>query len=377
VIGFFGNPDGLRALATALATAGTNVSTNASSVGGRVSALTGSRWTGGAATAFQGHWNGEYTDMVDLGLGASVIARVLNDLAASLDQANQVVLQAIGNSAVQSTVSMVTMNPAGVVTPAGATAAAVQQATQIAQRAWALATSQLAGVTVPEIGTLTSPQQALAWAQSTLAPSPTVTSLTFRAQDGGWQNDGKQPPHPPFLPPFDPALSSGGFVVEPGQPQLMPGPFPGSVITLQPTLSADDARSGSGGGTFGGLAADDWRVLAAAAAIMAIAALGGALYTRRLGIWQKILLGGAMIGRLLGGAHTGPMTPIEKWLDGVGSTGPPRVTRPANNKPGNNSQGSGDPPPDEFPPDDGEGHDDGNGGWVMRMPDGSVVRIGP
>jgi len=86
MIGPFGNPDGLRSLAAALRTAGTNVSTNASSIGGKVSVVTASKWTGGAAAAFQTHWNGEYTGMVDLGLSGTTIARVLDDLATSLDQ---------------------------------------------------------------------------------------------------------------------------------------------------------------------------------------------------------------------------------------------------------------------------------------------------
>jgi hypothetical protein len=280
MIGFFGNPDGLRALATALTTAGTNVSTNASKIGGKVSALNGGRWTGGAATAFQGHWNGEYTDMVDLGLSASIVARVLNDLAASLDQANQIVLQAIGKSTLQSTVSMLTLNPGGLVTSTSAVAAAVRQATGIAQKAWALATSRLAGVSVPKIGTLTSPQQAAAWAQSTLAAPPTVTNLNLLVQDGTLQNNKR----PPWMPPFDPALNPGGFVVEPGGPRVVTGPFPEGVMTLQLpanlNLSGIVIRQGGGGQAGGGSGSGwIWALLMAMAGLAlfgASAALGGA-----------------------------------------------------------------------------------------------------
>lgn len=90
----FGSPAGLRALAGALTTAAADVSTSASSLGGQVSVATAGRWTGGAATAFQAHWDGEQTQMLDLGLSATVVARVLNDLATALERANQLAAQA-------------------------------------------------------------------------------------------------------------------------------------------------------------------------------------------------------------------------------------------------------------------------------------------
>jgi hypothetical protein len=273
VIGPFGNPDGLRTLATALTTAGTDVSTNASSVGGKVDALTASKWTGGAASAFQTHWNGEYTNMVDLGLSASIIARVLDDLATSLDQANQIVLQAAAQAALQGTVSAATLNVTGAATAASSMAAAIQRATQIAQKAWAQATSQLAGVTVPKIGAFTTPQQAQSWASSALTAAPAVPTVAFPFQSGNWQQQSKRPPFPPFPPPLDPALNDGGLWFEPGPNEIAPGPFPGgSWITIQPSFNgnAGDVTLPPEGS--GGLSGGDVAVIAAL--VIAMAGLG-------------------------------------------------------------------------------------------------------
>jgi uncharacterized protein YukE len=373
VPGLFGNPDGLRALAGALTAAGTDVSTSASSIGGKVGVLTATKWTGGAAAAFQSHWSGEYTNLVDLGLSATTVARVLNDLAASLDQANQIVLQAAAQSAVQAAVGAATLNPVGAAASASSTmAAAVQQATQVAQRAWALATSQLSGVTVPTIGALTSPQQAAAWAQNALAPAPAALDLSLETQlgvnDPQWKN--KQPPFPPLFP----SLNTGGVWIEPQQPQPVPGPFPGGGwIGLQPSFNLSGGISVKGGGTSG----IDWRWLLAAAAALAAGAAANSLFSNRAKRWQEILVGISLAGRLLGGAHSGPMTPLEQLLDKLGGTNPPKQQQPTNKQPGN-QQGGTDPPPDgEFPPNDGQWHDDGSGGMVKRMPDGSVIRIGP
>ncbi|HXM54603.1 MAG TPA: hypothetical protein VOB72_04375 [Candidatus Dormibacteraeota bacterium] len=228
----FGSPAGLRALAGALTTAAADVSTSASSLGGQVSVATAGRWTGGAATAFQAHWDGEQTQMLDLGLSATVVARVLNDLATALERANQLAAQAQLAGALSAT-------------PGGSGVQLLQQAMQVAQQAWTQATTQLAGVTVPAIGPTTTPQQAQAWAAVVLSSTPLMTDILLTTGSNGsndpwWKN--RRPPFPPLSPAMDPALN--GWQDDQTQTVPIPMPFPGGGI-LANSITVR-GRSGSG-----------------------------------------------------------------------------------------------------------------------------------
>jgi uncharacterized protein YukE len=354
----YGDPASITRLAAAMQTAAGSVSQGASTAGWAVSLMVPSGWSGPAANAFVSHWNGEQTQMSALSMASATMAGTLNRLATALQQANQV-------AATGTTVQALTT---------AATNPYAQQAYALAQAAWAQAMSELSGMTVPAIGPTTSPQQAQAWATAAAAAPIPVTSLQFQDTSGTndpWRN--RQPPFPPLFP----SMNVGGFQIDTQQPQPVLGPFPGSGwLALQPNLQANGGIAIRGGGqSIGGSSGIDWKALlaalAAAGAVAGGAAAAAALFSKRSKIWQEILVGIALGGRLLGGAHDpNNATPIQQLLDKLGGSAPPAQKAPKQRTPGNNNAG-GDPPPD------GEWHQMPDGSWEKRLPDGSVIRLGP
>jgi hypothetical protein len=179
-MGLYGDPAGVRSLATELQNVSSDVSATVPHLTRQVSGIVPASWSGAAADAFSTHWSNESFAMNELGITSGSLATVLFDLATALDAANQ-----------QAVAAATAAGFAGGPTPGDP---AMQQADQMAQQAWTRATMQLAGQTVPTVGPATTPQQAVVWATGivTVAPPPPPWYQTAGQTVQSWWDDAAQ-----------------------------------------------------------------------------------------------------------------------------------------------------------------------------------------